>query len=420
MNNRRQTTKEYYLFDTNVENMFINEYMPNAPGEYVKVYLFALMYADLDQPMTDDMLAKELGMSGEDVRKAWDYWEELKVVRRRAVGEEGVRIEFLSLKEQFYGKGNRSGAGETSDGTMTIPEDGVYSQEDLRGMFDYLEKFTGQTFSGTDIIEILGWVNEAGATPEVIVSAYRYCYSKKKTNTKYIAKVVRKWTEKGLRDTEAVDDYLADTDQRRYQYRRVFKALGFIGRAPTEEEMRKMDSWFDELGFSINKVLEACSKTSGISNPNINYVDSVLRNWNKEAGQPGGKAADGSGAAVNRYYEYIRGEAEKKAQEHRQEVIEKLPRIQEIDDELNELSRQATKLILASGSDAKKSALDAKVHELLEERAVLMTDNGFPMDYMDVKYLCDKCGDTGFTDTGEKCSCYEERAREAAVWEGKS
>ena len=60
------------------------------------------------------------------------------------------------------------------------------------------------------------------------------------------------------------------------------------------------------------------------------------------------------------------------------------------------------------------------VNELLQERAVLMTDNGFPIDYMDVKYRCSKCGDTGFTDTGEKCSCYEERAREAAVWEGRS
>ncbi len=27
-----------------VENIFINEYMTMAPGEYVKVYLFALMY----------------------------------------------------------------------------------------------------------------------------------------------------------------------------------------------------------------------------------------------------------------------------------------------------------------------------------------------------------------------------------------
>ena len=113
MNNRRQTTKEYYLFDTDIENMFINEYMPSAPGEYVKVYLFALMYADLDQPVTDGMLAKELDMKEEDVRSAWDYWEKLCVIRRLPADESGERpVEFLSLKEQFYGKGNRSAGGD--------------------------------------------------------------------------------------------------------------------------------------------------------------------------------------------------------------------------------------------------------------------------------------------------------------------
>ena len=421
MNNRRQTTKEYYLFDTNVENMFINEYMPKAPGEYVKVYLFALMYADLDQPVTDEMLAKELGMKEEDVRKAWDHWEELRVIRRLPADEDGVRsIEFLSLKEQFYGKGNRSAGGDEASEDAAVAADDIYTQNDLKRLFEQLEGFTGRPFSGTEIVEITSWVTELGAAPEVIACAYRYCHSKKKTSIKYIGAVVREWNERGLRDAEAVDDYLADTDQRRYQYRRIFKALGFIGRSPTEEEMRRMDSWFDELGFTIDKVLEACSKTSGISNPNINYVDSVLQNWKKESGQSSGGNTGGSAQAVRRYYEHIREEEEREAEERRSQVIGKLPRVQEIDDELNELSRKATKLILASGSGAGKDKLDAKVNELLQEKAVLMTDNGFPMDYMEVKYRCDKCRDTGFTDTGEKCSCYEERAREAAVWDGKS
>ena len=421
MNNRRQTTKEYYLFDTDIENMFINEYMPSAPGEYVKVYLFALMYADLDQPVTDGMLAKELDMKEEDVRSAWDYWEKLRVIRRLPADESGERpVEFLSLKEQFYGKGNRSAGGdEAAEDTVAGSLDDEYTQNELKKMFDHLEAFTGRPLSGTEIMEIRSWVTELGATPEVVMCAYRYCHSKKKTKVSYIGAVVREWNEKGLRDAGEVDDYLADTDQRRYQYRRIFKALGFIGRAPTEEEMRKMDSWFDDLGFTIDKVLEACSKTSGISNPNINYVDSVLNNWKKETGRGGAGNSGGSGQTVRDYYDHIRAEAEKEAAAHRREVMEKLPRIQEIDDELNDLRLKATKMILSSGSGAGKDKLDTKVNELLQERAVLMTDNGFPIDYMDVKYRCSKCGDTGFTDTGEKCSCYEERAREAAVWEGK-
>ena len=46
MNFKKEIIKDFYLRDTNVENIFINEYMAQAPGNYVKVYLFALMYAD--------------------------------------------------------------------------------------------------------------------------------------------------------------------------------------------------------------------------------------------------------------------------------------------------------------------------------------------------------------------------------------
>ena len=44
---KRKESKDYFLLVTSVENIFINEYMTAAPGDYVKVYLFALMYAEV-------------------------------------------------------------------------------------------------------------------------------------------------------------------------------------------------------------------------------------------------------------------------------------------------------------------------------------------------------------------------------------
>ena len=37
--------KDFYLLTTDVENIFINEYLPAASGDYVKVYLYGLLYA---------------------------------------------------------------------------------------------------------------------------------------------------------------------------------------------------------------------------------------------------------------------------------------------------------------------------------------------------------------------------------------
>ncbi|MDO5491688.1 MAG: primosomal replication protein N, partial [Bacillota bacterium] len=78
----REQIRDYFLLDTAVENMFINEYMKSAPGEYVKVYLFALMYAGLGVELTNADVAKHLNMELEDVLKAWTYWEKQNVIRK--------------------------------------------------------------------------------------------------------------------------------------------------------------------------------------------------------------------------------------------------------------------------------------------------------------------------------------------------
>ena len=39
--------QQYAMFDaTPVQNQFILEYMPSAPGDYVKVYLYGLMRSE--------------------------------------------------------------------------------------------------------------------------------------------------------------------------------------------------------------------------------------------------------------------------------------------------------------------------------------------------------------------------------------
>lgn len=37
----RGNRKDIFLYSTNVENLFINEFLPDAPGDCVKVFLLA-------------------------------------------------------------------------------------------------------------------------------------------------------------------------------------------------------------------------------------------------------------------------------------------------------------------------------------------------------------------------------------------
>ena len=93
--------ENWYLRDTGIENIFINEYMAQAPGDYVKIYILALMYAQMGAEISNEAIAKSVGVEEEDVLKAWNYWESQGAVikhKKEGAGRFSYDVEFVSLK----------------------------------------------------------------------------------------------------------------------------------------------------------------------------------------------------------------------------------------------------------------------------------------------------------------------------------
>ncbi len=402
----KEKTKDYFLLDTKVENMFINEYMVSAPGEYVKVYLFALMYAELEVDFSNEDIAKQLSMDIEDVLKAWTYWEKMGIIRKVRKSPDNpldYDVVFVLLKDMLYG---------SHEETRVVSSDhGINAQmanQEYRSMFDRIEKSFGRVISGTEMGEVLSWINDFEIEPEFVAFAVEYCARKKKKTVKYVEAVIRNWISDGHRTVEDIQQHIGHMEERSADYRRIFRALGW-SRNWTEEEKRIMDEWFDKMGFSVDAILDACSKTTGISNPNINYINKVLTSWYEEGGR---KTAAGevSGADINRYYELLRAKEEREAAQRREEVYSRLPQIKEIDEEESRLGASLSRILVSDRVD-KKEAIEQireQIDEMSAQRAFLMTDNGFELDYMDIKYECPDCKDTGKLETGERCPCHRE------------
>ena len=100
--------KDIFLHRTKIENLFISEYLPDAPGDYVKVFLFGLMYAQYELAPDRSELAKLLKLSTEEIAEAWIYWESrglVRIIREKDSNNEEVNhIIFLSKIEELYGK----------------------------------------------------------------------------------------------------------------------------------------------------------------------------------------------------------------------------------------------------------------------------------------------------------------------------
>ena len=123
MNFKRQKRNNYDLLDTAVENIFINKYMASAPGDFVKVYLFGLMYAELGEEMSNEKIAKRLGLREGDVRKAWTYWEDMGIIHKNGIDKEdksNYQVEFVNLRELRYGKEKKEKKTQVDEQTKAL------------------------------------------------------------------------------------------------------------------------------------------------------------------------------------------------------------------------------------------------------------------------------------------------------------
>lgn len=415
----KEKIRDFYLLTTDVENIFINEYMPAAPGDFVKVYLYGLLYSQNDAEMTYSQMSRQLGMTEKQIEDAWSYWENMGVVTRRTKKSEKkdeYDIEFKQLRALMY-----STETEEKEQSPVQEEDNPLCDNGLKALLASVEQIMGKTLSPKEITEVFSWAKDFGAKEEVILCAVDYCVEKGKTGINYISKVVEQWTKDGLKTAEDVEEHLNELEQRFAIYKRILQTLG-LNRAATEAERKMIDAWFDEMNFNMERIMDACVKASFISSPNLRYVNKVLKNWYEEAkidGRDVNKKIKVTQSDLNRYYEYLRKKAEEEAEARREEVYRQIPRIKELDEELLGLGRKLSGMVLG-GKTAEIAEVKRLTSLLEQERAVLLTENNYREDYTDIKYACSKCGDTGITEDGKRCSCTKERMGEAELWQNSN
>jgi len=92
-----------------------------------------------------------------------------------------------------------------------------------------------------------------------------------------------------------------------------------------------------------------------------------------------------------------RGRAERDARV--EEVYSKLPRVRELDESRGSIAMQ----LVRQGGDPAQA-----FEKIRKEKEELLKAAGFPADYMELRYVCSDCKDTGYTE-GQKCHCLKAR-----------
>lgn len=110
--------------------------------------------------------------------------------------------------------------------------------------------------------------------------------------------------------------------------------------------------------------------------------------------------------AIMRVYNQRQFLNKREQDERIREVYEKIPQVEALNDEIVASMAQAGRRKLMGDEDG-ADVLKKEAALLKEQKIQYLKRNGYPADYMDMKYRCPDCRDTGYAD-GKKCHCFRQ------------
>ena len=109
--------------------------------------------------------------------------------------------------------------------------------------------------------------------------------------------------------------------------------------------------------------------------------------------------------ALMRVYEEKRAKSRDLANLHYERACQKVPELASIDASISSASLDQAKKLLA-GDDTALASLKEEIRSLSDRRRRLLSDAGFPEDYLEQHFECPDCQDTGYIGS-RKCTCFK-------------
>ncbi len=283
---------------TQISNVFIDEYMAEANGEFVKVYLYLLRLSQGEEKeISVGALADVLNHTEADVERALRYWEKQGVLSRE--GEELLLVPLEAPKEgtmypegTVYPEGTMNPEGGASpdpgpDGPQerepVSPEslERLERDENFRQALFVAETYLARTLSPSDIQMFAYLYDELHFPEDLLEYLVEYCVGGGHRSIRYMESVALEWHAEGWMTAARAKE---EQKNRSETNRKVMKAFGIAGRVLSTKEQSFVERWRKEYGMPLPVIEEACGATmTAIHEPSFEYTDSVLKTW-KDAG----------------------------------------------------------------------------------------------------------------------------------------
>lgn len=321
---------------SSISNFFIDYYMTDANGEFVKVYLYLVRLLNGNRQISVAEIADHFNLTEKDICRAIKYWVTKNALRLTFDGKgqpTGIvmlplQAPELSLSEdadafallredvktgtaisQSAKAGDSVADAEpsvtesTTDPSpvrsgkivpisavavdLSAPAKPDFSKKDLEKVLQdenwenivYLvETLFGKTLSTSDTRCLLYIYDTLGFEIELFEYLVEYCATMDKKSCRYMEATAIGWYQDGIRTKEQAKEQHALLGN---ICRIVYGTLGLKTTAITTTTQELFKTWTQDYGFSEAIIKEACKRTAAAhpENPTIKYANGILTKW---------------------------------------------------------------------------------------------------------------------------------------------
>ncbi len=324
---------------TCISNIFIDTFMPEASGEFLKIYLYLLrMLSEDSDDFSISDLADKFHYTEKDVLRGLSYWEQKNLLQIQrdskneicgicllepVVSSSEQVLQEIDHSASFVGSASASAVSHAyssesmdlmtsdsmahpsadreplssyfattetksqhSDNLISIDEPRHYSAseisefkqaEGIRNLLFVAEQYIGHPLNLTETERIIFWHSDLHFSADLIEYLIEYCVENNHSSFHYMNKVALNWHQSGI---TTLAEAKANSSIHAKTYYGVMKAFGISGRNLNEREIAYISKWTGSFGFNADIITEACERTIQNTNKSsFKYADSILCNW---------------------------------------------------------------------------------------------------------------------------------------------
>ena len=256
---------------TPIPDAFFTEYLSQASGDFVKVYMYLFFLSKYNKDIKINDLSKKLELPLKEIQDAIKYWEEEGLLIRKNQGFIVANIQEIELNKVYKPK-------------ITIASDDVKKIAENKYRAKAIDTINNEFFQGVMSPSWYGdidlWFKKYDFDEEVMIALFRYCFNKSALHRSYISTVAEAWHKNNIKTFADLDSYYQKEEKIKGLENDIKKKLRLSRNLSVYEEAY-VEKWNITFGYSMDVIDIALKKTTSKFNPSFEYIDKLITDWHE-------------------------------------------------------------------------------------------------------------------------------------------